>query len=99
MFYKGQAKTPASGRQKGTKNRISNSLLEAFEEFAKDFAEHGIETYRTARHERPHEYLKIGLEIFKLVTPQEIEINETRLMEIPDDELDILLEYAAKRPG
>jgi hypothetical protein len=54
LFEKGQPKT--GGRVKGSRNRLSWSFLNAL---ADDFEQHGIETIRVCRVERPNEYLKI----------------------------------------
>ena len=87
-FVPGRAKT--GGRAKGARNKLSQAFLEAF---AADFEEHGAEVIRIVRIEKPHEYLKTAAYLM----PKEFEITETRLMEIPDDELDAFIEFARRR--
>jgi transcriptional/translational regulatory protein YebC/TACO1 len=88
LFQKGQAKI--GGRRKGTRDRISTALLEAI---AKDFEEFGHEAVKIARVERPVEYLRVVASLL----PKEFEITDNRLKDIPDDELDLLLEYTRQR--
>jgi hypothetical protein len=88
LFERGRAKT--GGRAKGARNKISTAFLEAL---AKDFEEHGETAIKIMRIERPAEYVKVIASIL----PKEFEITENRLMEIPDDELDILINYARRR--
>jgi len=88
LFEKGRAK---SGRRaKGARNKLSVAFLEAF---AADFEEHGAEVIKIVRVEKPSEYLKTAAYLM----PKEFEITETRLMEIPDDELDAFIEFARRR--
>jgi hypothetical protein len=79
-FKKGQG-----GRVKGARNRISYKLLTAL---ADDFEQHGEEAIRICRVERPNEYLKIIVSTM----PKEFEITDSRLQEISDDELEILID-------
>ena len=88
LFEKGRAKT--GGRAKGARNKISTAFLEAL---AADFEEHGEAAIKIMRVEKPTEYCKIIASIL----PKEFEINENKLMDIPDDELDILINYARRR--
>jgi len=88
LFEKGHGKL--GGRGKGVRNKLSNDLIEAL---AKDFAEHGSEAVRIARVERPTEYLKIVASLI----PKELEITDSRLKEISDDELDLFIELARQR--
>jgi hypothetical protein len=83
LFTKGQPKT--GGRRAGARHKISTALLEAF---AADFAENGAETIKITRLERPTEYLKIAVSLL----PQEFEITDSRLQELPDDELNAVIE-------
>src|SRR5438045_8922985 len=87
-FEKGRQKT--GGRTRGAPNKLSQAFLEAY---AADFEEHGAEVIRIVRMEKPHEYLKTAAYLM----PKEFEITETRLMEIPDDELDAFIEFARQR--
>jgi hypothetical protein len=88
LFEKGRPKS--GGRAKGARNKLSASFLEAF---SADFEEHGAAVIRIMRVESPTEYIKAAVNLM----PKEFEITENRLMEIPDAELDSLLEYARRR--
>jgi hypothetical protein len=78
------------GRRKGTRDRISTALLEAI---AKDFEEFGADAVKIARVERPVEYLRVVASLL----PNEFEITDNRLKDIPDDELDAFIELARQR--
>jgi hypothetical protein len=88
LFEKGRAKT--GGRVKGARNKLSKVFLEAF---AADFEEHGAEVIKIVRMEKPHEYLKTAAYLM----PKEFEIIQTGIMEISDDQLDLLMEFARTR--
>jgi len=88
LFETGRKKT--GGRAKGARNKLSVAFLEAF---AADFEQHGAEVIKIVRVEKPGEYLKTAAYLM----PKEFEITETRLMEIPDDELDAFIEFARRR--
>jgi hypothetical protein len=88
LFEAGRAKT--GGRTKGARNKISASFLETL---AADFEEYGAAAIKIMRIERPTEYVKVVASIL----PREFEITENRLMEIDDDTLDIMLDYAKRR--
>lgn len=88
LFEKGRPKS--GGRAKGARNKLSAAFLEAF---SADFEEHGAAVIRIMRVESPTEYVKAAVNLM----PKEFEITENRLMEIPDAELDSLLEYARRR--
>ena len=87
-FEKGRQKT--GGRAKGARNKLSQAFLEAF---TADFEKHGAEVIRIVRMEKPHEYLNTAAYLM----PKEFEVTETRLMEIPDHELDAFIEFARQR--
>jgi hypothetical protein len=59
------------------------------EALAKDFEEGGEDAIKIMRIERPAEYVKVVASIL----PKEFEINDSRLQELSDDELDGLLTY------
>src|SRR5262249_45659321 len=80
LFETGRKKT--GGRAKGARNKLSVAFMRAF---AADFEEHGAEVIKIVRVEKPSEYLKSAAYLM----PKEFEITETRLMEIPDDELEL----------
>jgi hypothetical protein len=88
LFEKGRPKS--GGRTRGARNKLSVAFLEAF---AADFEQHGAEVIKIVRMEKPHEYLKTAAYLM----PKEFEITETRLMEIPDHELDAFIEFARQR--
>jgi hypothetical protein len=56
-FKKGAPKVTGSGRRTGSRNKLSAAFLEAF---AADFEQHGAETIKIVRMERPSEYLKVA---------------------------------------
>lgn len=87
-FEKGRDKT--GGRVKGSRNRLSQAFVEAL---AGEFEVYGAEAIKVARVERPHEFLKIIASIM----PKEFEITDSRLKDIPDDELDAIIELAQRR--
>jgi hypothetical protein len=91
LFQKGDGGNKGGGRRQGARNRISTALLTAF---AEDFEKFGEETVRITRIERPVEYLRIAASLI----PQQLEMAvETRLQEISDDDLDLLLDHARRR--
>jgi hypothetical protein len=91
LFQKGDGGNKGGGRRQGARNRISTALLTAF---AEDFERFGEETVRITRIERPTEYLRIAASLI----PQQLEMAvETRLQEISDDDLDLLLDHARRR--
>lgn len=83
LFEKGHNR--GGGRKHGARNRLSTDLIEAL---AQDFREHGMEAVRICRIEKPNEYLKIVASLI----PRELEITDSRLKEISDDELERLIE-------
>ena len=88
MFEKGREKS--GGRVKGSRNRLSLHFVAAL---ADEFEKFGAEAIRIARVERPHEFLKIIASIM----PKEFEITDSRLKEISDDELDLLIAVAKRQ--
>src|SRR6516164_7625421 len=82
LFEKGQPKT--GGRAKGAKNRLSHAFLSAL---AEDFEQHGVETLKIARIERPVEYIKVVAGLM----PKEFEIMDSRLADLSDEELDVFI--------
>jgi hypothetical protein len=85
MFRKGEG-----GRTKGARNKLSHAFLTAF---AADFEKHGATVIEQVRIERPHEYLKTAAYLM----PKEVDITETTLMQIPDEELDAFIEFARRK--
>jgi hypothetical protein len=88
LFETGRSKT--GGRAKGARNKLSVAFLDAL---AKDFVEFGEGVIKIVRIEHPDKYLAAVAGLM----PKEFEFTENKLMEIPDDELDSLLEYARRR--
>jgi hypothetical protein len=82
LFEKGRPKT--GGRAKGAKNRLSHAFLTAL---AEDFEQHGIETLKIARMEKPVEYIRIVAGLM----PKELEIMDSRLTDLSDEELDVFI--------
>src|SRR5262249_34135359 len=72
---------PRQGRMKGSRNKLGADFLYALQ---RDFEQHGEETIRIARVEKPVEYLKV----IASVLPKEFEIIDSRLKEVPDEQLD-----------
>jgi hypothetical protein len=87
-FEPGREKT--GGRVKGSRNKLTAKFVSAL---CEDFEKNGEEAIRIARTERPHEYLRV----IAAILPKELDINDNRLKDIPDDELDALIELARKR--
>ncbi len=84
LFEKGRAKT--GGRARGARNKLSHAFLA---DLLADYEAHGAETIRICRVERPVEYVKMIAGLL----PKELEITETYLMELPDDELTAAIEH------
>jgi hypothetical protein len=84
-FEKGHPKY--GGRVKGARNKLSADFLSAL---AEDFAKHGAKAIRVTRVENPAAYAKI----IASVLPKEFEINDNRLKDIPDEQLDAFIEFA-----
>jgi hypothetical protein len=88
-FYKGMKKV--GGRQKGVRNRLSHAFLN---DLLQEWTEHGAETLRIARVERPIEFAKMVAGL--LPREFELEINTT-VTEISDDELQSMLDDVRRR--
>jgi len=82
LFEKNRPKT--GGRIKGVKNRLSHAFLTAL---AEDFERHGVETLKIARMEKPVEYIRIVAGLM----PKELEIVDSRLADLSDEELDVFI--------
>jgi hypothetical protein len=81
-FAPGRMKT--GGRVKGVKNRLSHAFLTAL---AEDFELYGIDALRITRTERPADYIKIVAGLM----PRELEIMDSRLADLSDEELDVFI--------
>jgi hypothetical protein len=88
LFEKGMTKV--GGRAKGVKNKLSHTFLT---DLLADYEAHGAETIRICRMERPIEYVKL----IAALMPREIEVTETFLMEMPDDELTAVIEHIRRQ--
>jgi hypothetical protein len=90
LFEKGHS--IKSGGRKGIKHRLSTAFLKAL---ADDFEADGIEAIRICRVERPHEYLRVIAHL--MPRDMNLEITDSRLQEISDNELDSLIDLARQR--
>jgi hypothetical protein len=79
-----------AGKPKGVKNRLNWAFVTALME---DFEQHGIEAIRICRIERPSDYV----EIVAGLMPKEFSIEDNRLAELGDEELDAVIAFARKQ--
>src|SRR5215203_2239470 len=84
-FENGHAKV--GGRVKGARNKLSADFLSALSEA---FEARGREAIEIVITENPEKFLSV----IASVLPKEFEINDNRLKEIPDDQLDSFIEFA-----
>src|SRR5262249_37574996 len=77
---------PRNGRRLGSRNKLAHSFVEALQ---REFEAHGEATIRAVRVDRPVEFLKIIASIL----PKEFEIVDSRLKDVPDEQLDAIVEY------
>jgi hypothetical protein len=82
LFEKGMSKT--GGRAKGVKNKLSHAFLT---DLLADYEAHGAETIRICRVERPIQYIQM----IAALLPREFEITDSRLNELSDEEIDVLI--------
>jgi hypothetical protein len=78
------------GRPRGSRNRLTGDFIGAL---AEEFAAHGAEAIKIVRIERPAEFLKIVASLM----PKELEILDSRLKDISDDELNFFIEFAKRQ--
>jgi hypothetical protein len=83
-----EIKTPNAA--KGTPQRLTAQL---FDTLCADFEAHGADAIRCCREEQPQGYLRLIAGLL----PKEFDLNDNRLKDIPDDELDILIELSRER--
>jgi hypothetical protein len=88
-FPQGNRANPA-GRSKGSRNRLSGAFLTAL---ADDFEQHGIEAIRITRIESPDIYCRLVASLM----PREFTLEDNRLGELSDDELDAVIAYTRHR--
>jgi len=86
-----ETKSPSTA--KGTPQRLTSQLLDTL---CADFEAHGADAIRACREEQPQGYLRLIAGLL----PKDIHLNDNRLKDIADDELDlvtrILREHAAR---
>jgi len=87
-FEPGRAKT--GGRVKGSRNLISEAFLK---DLAAEWQESGPSALKIMAKTDPSGFVKVTAALL----PKEFEITETRLTEIPDNELDAFIEFARRR--
>lgn len=87
-FEPGHAKV--GGRVKGSRNKLQADFLSAL---TKAFEEKGEEAIKVVIAESPKDFLKV----IATIIPKELDINDNRLKEIPDDELSAIIEIARQR--
>jgi hypothetical protein len=89
-FQQGRAKT--GGRTKGSRNKLSADFVAAL---AEAFEQRGREAIEIVITESPKDFLKV----IAAILPKEFEINDNRLKDIPDDQLDAFIEFARRHLG
>ena|SRR5262245_43149425 len=77
---------PRTGRRPGSRNKLANAFVEALQ---REFEKHGEATIRAVRVDKPVEFLKVIASIM----PKEFEIVDSRLKDVPDEQLDAIVEY------
>jgi hypothetical protein len=87
-FQPGRAKT--GGRQKGTRDKLSSDFVAALSEA---FEQRGAEAIRIVIDERPQEFLRV----IASIVPKEIEFTDNRLKDIPDEELDAIIDHIRRQ--
>ena len=90
-FKLGQSGNP-SGRPKGSRNRISETLLNAL---ADDFDQHGAAVIEQVRLERPHDYLKVCTSVIPKRLENE-EVGQKSVREMTDAELEAIIWKSAE---
>lgn len=78
-FKPGQSGNPA-GRSKGSRNKLGEEFVK---DILADWQEHGIETIKKVREDRPADYLKVVASIL----PKDINFRVGDLEDLSDDEL------------
>ena len=78
------------GRPRGSRNKLTGKFIEAL---CADFEQHGEEAIKICRLEEPAMYLRIVASLL----PRELDISDSRLKDIDDNELDALIELVRSR--
>jgi hypothetical protein len=81
-FVKGMAKL--GGRVKGSRNKISEAFLK---DLAAEWEASGPAALKVMAHEEPGNFVKVVAALL----PKEFEISDSRLKDMDDDELDLLI--------
>jgi hypothetical protein len=81
---------PQGGRRAGARNRLSTKFLEAL---AADFEEEGAAAIKLCRIEEPAKYVQIVASLL----PKQLELEDNRLGELDDDELEALLQHVKEQ--
>jgi hypothetical protein len=87
-FVKGMAKL--GGRVKGSRNKISEAFLH---DLAAEWAESGPGALKVMAKEEPGNFVKVVAALL----PKEFEITDSRLNDMSDDELDLLINEVRAR--
>jgi hypothetical protein len=87
-FLPGRAKT--GGRIKGSRNLISDAFLK---DLAAEWQESGAQALKVMAKTDPSNFVKVTAALL----PKEFEITDSRLKDLSDDELDILINDARTR--
>jgi hypothetical protein len=77
---------PRQGRMKGSRNKLGADFLYALQ---REFEQHGESAIRRVRVDDPTGFLKV----IASVLPKELEITDSRLKDVPDEQLDAIVEY------
>ena len=83
-FDSAKFKQGQGGRAKGVKNKLRWAFLT---DLLADYEAHGAECIKICRIERPIEYVKL----IAALLPKEFEITDSRLNELSDEEIDVLI--------
>src|SRR5262245_66362762 len=85
-------KPGSGGRVRGARNKLSVAFVDALKAA---FDEKGEEAIRICISERPHEFLRI----IASIVPRELEISDSRLKDLSDEQLDELIEVTKRYLG